>query len=155
MTATNHALTGALIGCMIGNPWVAVPVAFTSHFVLDAIPHYGAGAASLDKYLRSKGFAVMLSVDALLCVALVAVLAVTHPAHWLLAAICAFIATSPDLAWLPGYVRTKAGKHFRTKRQNAVLKFAAVIQWFEKPIGGVVELAWAAAVVTLLIAYLR
>ena len=33
MRATNHALTGAIIGLTVQNPWVALPAAFLSHFV--------------------------------------------------------------------------------------------------------------------------
>ena len=41
MTATNHALTGAIIGFTVVAP-LAFLVAILSHFVLDAIPHFGA-----------------------------------------------------------------------------------------------------------------
>lgn len=40
MTATNHALAGAIIGALMPLE-VAIPVALVSHFLLDAIPHYG------------------------------------------------------------------------------------------------------------------
>ena len=39
MTGTNHALSGAVIATFLPAP-VAIPVAFMSHFVLDAIPHF-------------------------------------------------------------------------------------------------------------------
>ncbi len=41
MTGFNHAVTGALIAGAVGNPFLAIPLAFASHFVLDAIPHFG------------------------------------------------------------------------------------------------------------------
>jgi len=41
MTATNHALTGAAIGLLVGEPLIAVPAAIASHFICDALPHYG------------------------------------------------------------------------------------------------------------------
>lgn len=39
MTATPHILAGAAIGRGLRRPWLAWPVAFGSHFVLDFIPH--------------------------------------------------------------------------------------------------------------------
>ena len=41
MTATNHALSGALIGLAVMQPILALPLAFVSHFMLDAVPHFG------------------------------------------------------------------------------------------------------------------
>jgi hypothetical protein len=38
MTATNQVLTGAVLGMVLANPWVALPAAFLSHFVLDSVP---------------------------------------------------------------------------------------------------------------------
>ena len=43
MTATGHALIGTVIAAKIGNPALAVPIAFASHFAADAIPHWDTG----------------------------------------------------------------------------------------------------------------
>lgn len=40
MFITVHVATGAAIASLVPNPLVAVPLAFASHFVLDAIPHW-------------------------------------------------------------------------------------------------------------------
>jgi len=40
MTGFNHAASGGLIGALLPLP-LAIPVALTSHFILDAFPHYG------------------------------------------------------------------------------------------------------------------
>jgi hypothetical protein len=135
VTATNHALTGALIGLTISNPFIAIPAALLSHFVCDAIPHFGMG----EGFMKTKVFRRMLIIEALLCVLLVVFLAGTAPAHWPLAAVCAFVATSPDFLWIPLYCQTLRGKQFVF---TGFYKFASDIQWFEKPIGGVVELVW-------------
>ena len=42
MTATNHALTGAIIGLVIGEPVLAIALAFASHFICDALPPVGS-----------------------------------------------------------------------------------------------------------------
>lgn len=39
MMATPHMMAGAAIGRALHRPWLAWPVAFASHFLLDATPH--------------------------------------------------------------------------------------------------------------------
>jgi hypothetical protein len=39
MFAVSHVVAGGAIGKRIGSPYLALPVAFLSHFALDAIPH--------------------------------------------------------------------------------------------------------------------
>lgn len=151
MTATNHALTGAIIGLVAGNPLVAVPGAFVSHFVCDALPHYGS-AEPAKKVVKTDGFRNYLLVEAAVCGLLVLVLALTQPAHWWLAAICAFIAASPDFFWINKYRVMRAG---RTWHPNAFSRFARDIQWFQRPIGAVVEVAWFIAALIILVPYLR
>ena len=41
MLVTNHVLSGAVIGAAVRNPWIAFPLGFASHLVLDAVPHWG------------------------------------------------------------------------------------------------------------------
>lgn len=151
MTAINHALTGAVIGLVIGEPLAAVPAALASHFVCDAIPHFKRNVPP-KKLLRSNWFRNYLHLDAGLCILLVLCLAILQPQHWLLAAVCAFTATSPDLLWINKYLKTRRGEHWK---RNAFLAFAGNIQWFERPIGGVVEVAWFAAAITILVPFLR
>jgi len=135
VTATNHALTGAVIGMVVSNPWIAVPTALVSHFVCDAIPHFGMGK----EFIRTKAFRNFLIFDAALCIVLVLFLGMVQPAYWMLAAVCAFVATSPDLLWIPLYKKSLQGKGYTF---TGFYKFAADIQWFERPIGGIVELLW-------------
>lgn len=149
MTATNHALTGALIGMSVHQPLLAVPAAFASHYVLDALPH-GDGFFKL----RSKTFSLYLLVEAWLCCLLVLVLAVTQPEYWWLGAICAFVATSPDFMWIKTYLRERKGFK-RLKPKLWFVKLHAKVQWFAKPIGAIVELAWAIIAVSLLVIYLK
>jgi hypothetical protein len=150
MTATNHALTGALIGLVVGNPAVALPAAFASHFICDAIPHY-ASSIPPEKRLKTNLFRNYLIAEAGLCFLLVVCLTVAQPRHWLLADICAFLAASPDLFWINRYVKTRAG---RAWRPNLFSKFAGGIQWFQRPIGAVVEAAWFVAGIALLLPFL-
>ena len=43
MIATGHAIIGTVIAAKIGNPVLAVPIAFASHIVADAFPHWDEG----------------------------------------------------------------------------------------------------------------
>ncbi|HVV26132.1 MAG TPA: hypothetical protein VHC21_03840 [Candidatus Saccharimonadales bacterium] len=151
MTATNHALTGALIGLVVGEPLIALPAALVSHFVCDAIPHFGS-ALPPQVNLRRNNFRNYLILEFCLCVLLVAVLAVLRPEHWFLAAVCAFLATSPDLLSIDRYLKVRRGQHWK---RGAYGKFACGIQWFERPIGAVVEAAWFIAAIVLLVPFLR
>lgn len=133
MRAINHALTGAVIGLVSGEPLLALPAAVVSHFVCDMIPHHGGGS------LRSRWFAGALVIDGALCVGLVALLAITQPAHWLLAAVCAFAAAAPDFIWVDKYVAAVRGLPYHAGR---FADFSKRIQWSETPAGSIVEVVW-------------
>jgi hypothetical protein len=155
MRAINHAMTGAIIGLVIGEPLAAIPVAFLSHYIMDVIPHHGEGEMGEKQkleWIRSKLFRNLIYADALLCGLLVLVLAISQPAHWLLAAVCAFAAASPDLLSFNRYQKTLSKKGWKA---GWYTKFAGNIQWFERPIGGFVELAWFIAAVIILLPILR
>ena len=151
MRATNHALTGAIIGLTIGEPLIALPAALVSHFVCDVIPHHGSQENNTAG-LRSKLFRNTLYADAVLCLVLVLVLALRHPRHWLLAAVCAFLAASPDLLFVDRYWKAI---HHQPWKPSAFVKWTMDIQWFQRPIGAVVEVAWFVAAVVLLLPFLR
>lgn len=145
MTATNHALTGAGIGLAVGSPWIALPAALLSHFVCDAIPHY------TDHTIKpsSRQFAIYLLFDVSGAIAVATFLFVLKPQAWFLACWCAFLATSPDLMWAQLFYRAqKTGKEVRPTHKLA--RFHHKIQWFTKPIGAVVEYAWAFGAIVLL-----
>ncbi len=40
MLETPHVVVGAAIAAKIGNPFLAIPLAFGSHFILDKVPHW-------------------------------------------------------------------------------------------------------------------
>lgn len=145
MTATNHALTGAVIGLVVASP-VAVVLALLSHYVLDVIPHYGSAEPESAR-LKSSLFRNYLFVEAFLCFLIVVSLAVRQPVHWQLAAVCAFAAASPDLLSIKRYLTVRAGKAWKP---TGYFRFASGIQWFERPIGAVVEAAWAVFMLVLL-----
>jgi hypothetical protein len=142
MTAINHSLTGALIGLTVANPLIAIPLAITSHFVLDTVPHFGY------KYKDKRGiklsFIVYLFVEAFLCAALVGLLVLNKPIHWPLAVICAFLAASPDFLSFNKFYKNLKGLPWKP---GLYAKFASGIQWFERPIGAVIEAVWLASMI--------
>jgi hypothetical protein len=145
MRAINHSLAGAAIGLAVGNPAIAAPAAFVSHFALDAIPHHG----SKTKILHTARFRNVLLVDAFLCVALVLALAIIQPRHWLLAIICAFLAASPDFMWIGKFIHARKEKEIKPNKSLAA-RFHGKIQWFERPVGVIVEVVWLFAMVEVI-----
>ncbi len=138
MQIINHAMTGAIIGLSVSAP-VAIPLAFVSHFAVDALPHAG----NID--LSRKKFNIVLVSDIALCLVLVAIILIRRPSDWWLAILCAFLATSPDLMWFKGYRDQGKGKTPRTTAtRHPIVKLHEKVQWFQQPIGIVIEVIWAA-----------
>lgn len=88
MTATNHALTGAVIALAINEPWLAIPLAFLSHFAIDAIPHWDYAInrkRPYDSRFIEPHFFKLLSADLVLAFIMFVLLAVIFPADkWLI-----------------------------------------------------------------------
>jgi hypothetical protein len=155
MTAANHALTGTFIGLSLGNPWLALPLAFASHFVCDAIPHFDVPGKTAEDRMSSRQFLyIQIIMGAVLCGLIVLGLALSRPEHWFLAALCAFAAASPDLLYVPRYMYLK-----KTGRDSVdrfwFWKFHNAIQWFQRPVGFIVEIVWAAGMVILISPFVR
>lgn len=49
MTATAHALAGAVIAAKISNPFLAYPLSLGSHFLMDVVPHWDTGTDREEK----------------------------------------------------------------------------------------------------------
>ena len=155
MRAINHALTGAVIGLAVDNPEISMPSALFSHLVCDAIPHHGLGEKSekdIEDALKSKTFRNTLILDAFLCFLLVVLLLATQPRNWLVACVCAFLAASPDFLSFRRYISVKRGTAFK---QTRLEKFLSDIQWFERPSGAIVEVAWFVVFSGLILTFIR
>ena len=74
---------------------------------------------------------------------------ILQPAYWPLAIVCGIAAASPDLMWLPTFIRDYRKQ--KAKPLNAIMKFHAKIQWAEKPENVVYELAWFLPALFLLV----
>jgi hypothetical protein len=140
MTAINHALTGAVIGLVITNPVVALPLAFVSHFVCDAIPHYDMPGTPGERIVSSRLIREQIIGGALLCFLLVVVLYISQPVHWWVAALGAFLAASPDLLWIPRWLEARR-TGVDPGPQGWFRRFHAKIQWKTGP-----KLIWLEAI---------
>lgn len=152
MTATNHTLTGAVTATFIANPFVAIPVAFLLHFVLDSLPHYGASYLPPDRqriFMTSSSFKFILAFDSVLALSFLLSVAVIQPQSWPLIIACGIACASPDLMWLPRWLNDLKDK--TNKPLGKVASFHSRIQWGERPWGWIIEAAWF---VTFLSVYL-
>ncbi len=140
MTGTNHVITGALIGAVVSSPIVAVPLAIASHFMLDALPHYGDRMVAK----HSRGFHIFIIVDTVVTVGFLLFVLLTKPDHWPWMLVGGLMAMSPDLMWLPNYLRDVQNKAI--KSYNKLMHWHENIQ-FERKWGIAVEIAWLLLVV--------
>jgi hypothetical protein len=147
MTGTNHFLTGASIGLYISNPVVAIPTAFVSHFVLDALPHFGSPwDHELGRRVKPKLFASVIRVDALIAGA-VLLFFVTQQL-WL-PAICMFAALSPDFIWVYRYVFKEQFGKLPPGPKGRLSQFHKDIQQYERHWGLLIEIVFG-GVLTLI-----
>lgn len=152
MTATNHALTGALIATVVPYPPLALLLALLSHFVLDALPHFG----NYSKFneLKSNAFRNFLIADMFGAFIVGASILLLHPPGWFYICLAAVLGTSPDLMWFPSFLRVRRGKP-RHSGTNWLLRFHTIIQWAERPWGIWIEICWALICAALLASYLQ
>jgi hypothetical protein len=143
MMTTNHVLTGTLIGLTIHTPALALPIAFVSHFILDVLPHYG------DSDHIGKKFKMVLSLDILVASLVLIAMGIFRPMYWQLGVLCAVIAASPDLVWLPMWLHEL--KHESPGRMGIFSRFHKKIQWAETAKNYPFEFIWAGLCVLVLV----
>ena len=91
MLLTNHVLSGALIGTLARRPAPAFAVGVASHFVLDAVPHWGKWG-SRRKFLR------VAVPDGLISLAAMGAIAAVSPAERRRAVVAGMVgAALPDI----------------------------------------------------------
>lgn len=143
MTATNHVLTGAVIALAVKQPALAIPLAVLSHFLLDALPHYGVESGTIFDYRKKTITRYITPIDGALTILVLLWLGFflnTGVSNALLV-LCAFAAYLPDVLWLPTFV-----KELRTQvwePHGWFRKMHQKIQWRERPWGIYVEFVWA------------
>ena len=114
MILTPHALSGAAIAITVPEPLVGLPLALGSHYLLDMVPHW---QETLPPYTPHRGTAVRTAIDSALSVALLRLIARSHPerARWVWLTAGAAILPDADsvVRHLPGSL----------KRSTAVLAY--------------------------------
>ncbi len=142
MTVTNHMMTGALIALLVQRPILAIPLAFLSHFVLDALPHYGYGFVPFGQRDDQKHFISKQATDAFISLSLGFIVPYILRNHqnpavtiW-----CMFATFIPDAFWT--YQYEKARKQGGYGEQNWFFRFHKSIQWCERSWGIYVEVVW-------------
>lgn len=115
MLGVTHVAIGAAVALEVGSPELAIPLAFASHFAVDAIPHWNAG-----KTLDKKDWQA-IALDAASGLILVALLYLaTH--NWLVL-LGAFFGAVPDAI--------EAAFRFADKQNNFYSRFHNIIHYTE------------------------
>lgn len=141
MTGFNHAFTGAAIGLAVQQPLLVIPLALLSHFVLDAIPHFGGHPVY---EWGHKHFTKIIALDAALTIIGVSLVVLFAP-HLVVAVLLGMaFAMLPDLSLIHYYTSGRQKHWFHD--------FHLGIQWFERPPGLLVEAAYLVFISTTLIA---
>jgi hypothetical protein len=136
MLVTNHVLSGAVVGAAVRRPGLALGLGIASHFVLDAVPHWG-------KWDSDRHFLRVAAVDGLTGLAVMgAAVALSRPERrWAVAAgmvgaalpdvdkpTRVFFGFSPfpePVNELHRRIQDEAPRRFRSHELPAALAFAA------------------------------
>lgn len=140
MTGINHALTGATLGIVVGQPIFGVILAIFSHFILDILPHFGISNGSNVKAGRS--FYIVSVVDVVLLLLFVAVMLTLQPAMYGFLLLYATAAIAPDFAWVYRFIFKESWGRKPSGPRNRFNTFHSDIQWGERPYGWIYELLW-------------
>src|SRR5689334_22534603 len=94
MLVLPHVATGAAIGALVGDPFIAVPLAIASHFILDAIPHW---QETMAPYVPTWKTYLRIPIDIGLAIGLGIFALRMQPAHAPAILLGAIFASIPDL----------------------------------------------------------
>lgn len=116
MLETPHVMVGAAIAVKIGNPFIAIPLAFASHFVLERVPHWNPHInTEFKKYGKvTKKSTIITAVDASLALLIGTGIAYSYLPNSALAfniLACSFASVLPDVIEAP-YFFLKAKSNF-------------------------------------------
>lgn len=144
MTTTSHALTGAAIAAVVKKPWLAIPLAVLSHFICDMIPHFGIGMQ-----FGTSAMYWWLVIDGIMACGFAGFLLWKKVQRPHLLAAAGFAAMAPDLAWL--YYGIKEHLAQQAIAFDPVTEFHKSIQWYEQPLGLLVEFLWIGLMLVIIL----
>jgi hypothetical protein len=137
MTTSNHVLVASLIAVTIKDPVIVLPLAFLSHFILDALPHYGyAGHGGYIEAFKHKTTFVMEGLG------LIGIVILLFTIHFSVCVVTAAVILSilPDFEWV---IRYFFYERKGLKPPNTLTsRFHNKIQWCERPWGIFVEIGF-------------
>ena len=153
MTGFNHAATGALITVLV-NPVLAVPLAFASHFVLDAIPHFGwEFNDDVFKRNRTKTFRAAVALETILVsTALIFLPIILRPTvDWWITLLVMLSALFMDLVWVYRGIREEITK--KVKPRNKIMNIHLNVSHHHPhfPLGTIFELLYFAVALSLIL----
>ncbi len=136
MLETPHVFVGAAIATQIPNPWIAIPLAFASHFVLEMVPHWNPHLNFETKkygYPTQKSTALVIfdSTTALVCGSAIAYGALPNVNHAATILFACLASITPDLIEAP-YFFLRA----RSKKIERWISFQKFLQSDAGPIPG-------------------
>lgn len=143
MNATNHMAVGALIALTVKEPILALPLAFASHFVLDALPHFGYKKGGYNYALKQKASLLAVIVDLVGVVILFKILSGASALVYL----AMFLTYTPDIYNFLRY--WFAEKNAKSLKIDKFTKFHRGIQWCERRWGLFVEIPLNAVLLVL------
>lgn len=135
MIGFNHAAVGGLLAIALPLP-IALPLAFLSHFVLDALPHYGIPHDNRDHSRAWKWVGIIDFIAAWLVIGGLSALL----GRWDIF-VCGLAAASPDFIWVARIIRNRSFD--LSGNQNWFTRWHASIQRYERPWGIYLELPLA------------
>lgn len=119
MTSTAHALVGAVIAVHFQNLALAAPLALTSHFMMDSIPHWDFGT---DWRSRPKQATAAYAIAETLFGMSLAWYLFRNSAPAVVLAVCIIVALLPDWLEAPWYI------FFAHQKQHGTSKHAGIIE---------------------------
>lgn len=137
MTATGHALIGTIIAAKIGNPALAVPIAFTSHIIGDFVPHWDVATNRRKKKPNRFVFDIFLDISLGFILSFFLLSLIAPKTNFLYVAFIIIIAQSFDWFTAPYYlfhIKTVPFKWFYTLQKVFDKKL-------DKPYGIITQIA--------------
>ena len=147
MQVHNHLMTGAVIALAVNQPIVAAPLSLASHYVLDALPHFGFKTPGYEYSLHQRSTWIVVPVSAFLT-AMLSVIFVYE--HGFAVTGVALISLLPDVEGVFEYFHRRRNQPV-PRVLEAHQNFHAKIQHFERPWGFFTEVAMSVLAGYLLI----
>lgn len=145
-------LAGAVMATALQRPLLVIPLAIASHFILDLLPHFGVNEHNHSARNRHPLFLYIVITDTVLTIAMLVLLpfVLGGAISWWLLVASMLAAWIPDALWIRHFAHHLRGRQIQPGR---FARFHQRIQWFERPIGLIVELVWFSAM-GIFLAYL-